>query len=236
MRFEGGRPCGIGCSLGVRSAWTHDNGSWSNLGDNLVSEEGQVISHPWNPRQNIQGSLITGYESYDGVAIRSRRLKAVSNRPIMIVLPKTQGMRSLPSHAMYKDDAAVLNSIHTLVLYPPPSPLIPLFLALRYFLPSSIQNTELANAANTPKSRSPRPSVWKIRWRNGTYMTASWPNRLPPTARLNMRFPVRANSPRRILLPSLRQVKALNMSKKTKQVKVMVVSRAVTVLSDDISR
>ena len=67
-------------------------------------------------------------------------------------------------------------------------------------------------------------------------MTASWPKRLPPTARLNIRFPVKANSPLRILLPSLRQVRALNMSKNTKQVKVMVVSRAVTVLPDDISR
>ncbi|KAL8963632.1 MAG: hypothetical protein Q9193_000125 [Seirophora villosa] len=82
-------------------------------------------------------------------------------------------------------------------------------------------------ARRSNRSRPSRPSVWNMRCRNGKYITAICPNKLPPTARLNIRLPASFSSPRSTLFPSLRHVSALNMSKNTKQVKVMVVSRAL---------
>src|SRR3569833_2382978 len=66
-------------------------------------------------------------------------------------------------------------------------------------------------------------------------MTSSWPARLSETAQLKRWFLSKPTSPRRMDLDSDRHESALNMSKSTKQVKVMVVSRRVTCPSSSIS-
>ncbi|KAG5460645.1 MAG: hypothetical protein BJ554DRAFT_7274, partial [Olpidium bornovanus] len=99
---------------------------------------------------------------------------------------------------------------------PPFAALAPL--RLYHFRASSTQNTELEIATRRSSSPAVSGAVWKTRWKNGTYITSSWPSRLNATAALNMRL---ENTPsRKIDLLSDRQLSALNMSNRTKVVKV----------------
>lgn len=97
------------------------------------------------------------------------------------------------------------------------------------FLSSSTKSTVDASVANNNRSVRYNGSVRKTACNGGKYITNSCPSNEAPTAMRNVLLVV--NPMERTDLFIERHDKALNMSKKTKQVNVIVVSRGVIMLS-----
>ena len=97
------------------------------------------------------------------------------------------------------------------------------------FRNSSTSNTVDVSVANSNRSVRYNGSVRKMACSGGKYITNNCPTNDVPTATTNVLLVVRPME--RIDLFMERHDKALNMSKNTKQVNVIVVSRGVMILS-----
>lgn len=97
------------------------------------------------------------------------------------------------------------------------------------FRNSSTRSTVDVSVANSNRSVRYNGSVRKMACSGGKYITSNCPTNDVPTATTNVLLVVRPME--RIDLFMERHAKALNMSKKTKQVNVIVVSRGVIILS-----
>ena len=99
----------------------------------------------------------------------------------------------------------------------------------KYFFSSETIKTLEATVVRNSRSWTWSASVWKTHCSGGKKMTRHWPNKEKATAYTNNRLVV--NPIEKIDLSCDRQLNALNRSKRTKQVNVIVVSRGVSLLS-----
>jgi len=99
----------------------------------------------------------------------------------------------------------------------------------RNFLISSMIRTLDVSDTNSNRSLGYNGSVRKIACNGGKYITISCPIMEPPTASRKVGLVVKPMEKTDLFID--RHDKALNMSKNTKQVNVMVVSRGVMTLS-----